>query len=168
MALVLEQNTIFSNIKFTDIADDETSRKVQIKWDTDLPTTLANALAHAVLWAAVTKSGVEKMTVTLEYLDTDPADAGAENEEQAHVVLRLATNPPTALTKRAVLEIPAPAASLHMTSTGPGYNQIDITDADLVALFADFQAAGNAFISHGQSATVLESGIIHHKKSKLG
>ncbi len=168
MALALSQDTIFANVVLTDLADDETGRKVQVKWDTDLATTLANALAHAGLWAAASKSGVERLSVTLDYLDTDPADAGAENQEVAHVVLKLATSPPTALTKRAVLEIPAPAAGLHLTSTGPGYNQVDITDASLVALFADFQAAGNVYISHGQSATLLESGIIHHKKSKLG
>lgn len=168
MALTLEQDAIFVKLYFTDYAQDVTTRAVQVKWDIDLATTLANAVAHAALWAAVTLAGVERISVILDYLDTDPAEAGAENNEVAHVALGLVTEAPAKLTKQATLEIPAPDAALHLTATGPGYNQVDITDADLVALFADFEAAGNVFISHGQNADLLRGGYIHHKVSKLG
>lgn len=168
MVLTLEQDAIFAKIYFTDYAADVTTRAVQVKWDTDLATTLVNATAHAALWAAVTLAGVERVSVILDYLDTDAAEAGAENNEVAHVALGLAINAPAQLTRQATLEIPAPDASMHLTASGPGYNQVDITDADLVALFADFEAAGNVYISHGQSANLLRGGVIHHKVSKLG
>lgn len=168
MALVIDQGGIFTRVFFEDNAGDVTSRAIQMKWDTDLTTTLANALAHAVLWAAVTKAGVQRTDVVLRYTDTDAPDATSENNEVAHVALKLTTASPALLTQKATLEVPAPIAALHLAASGEDYNRVDTTNAALLALYADFEAAGNVYISHGQNAEQLSGGYIHHKASKLG
>lgn len=169
MPLIISQDTIFVNIHLEDLDDDETSRRIQLKWDTDLTTTLANGAAHAGLWNACSKSAVKRVTFSIEYTDLgDSAAVGAENQEVAHVALVLAQNPPLGLTKTGLLEIPSPIDAMRQGLTGPLANEIDASETNLVALFNDFQAAGNVYTNHGQNATKIKQAYIHHKGSKKG
>ncbi len=169
MALAISQDDIFVNIVFSDEADDETTRRIQLKWDTDLATTLQNGVDHAALWDALTKAAIPEISFSIKYRDAVAAfDAGAENQEVAHIGLKLTQNPPLGLSKGATLEIPAPVDAIREALNGPQKNEVDTTHADLLGLYADFTAAGDVYISHGQYAEAIKAAYIHHQDSKKG
>jgi len=168
MAYVLTQGSVFVSYEFEDADGNKATRRIQLAWDTDLATTLANAAAIAASLQAVTDAAVNKFTVGLEYNEDTPAARGGENQEVAHLVLALNTAPPTALSKTKIFDLPAPVVGVRVAPNGPGSNLIDIADADLTTLLAHFLPAGEAFVSHGQTMDEIKDGYIHHRKSKKG
>ena len=168
MAKVLEQDAIFVSYEFEDADGDKTSRRIQLVWDTDLATTLTNAVAISASLQAITDAAVNKFTVMLDYVEDTPAARSGENQEVAHLVLGLNTNPPEALSKTKAFDLPAPVVGIRVAPNGPGNNLIDIANANLTTFLAHFLPAGEAYLSHGQTLDEIKDGYIHHQRSKKG
>lgn len=166
MAFVIEQDTIFATYVFEDEDLEQTTRSFQIRWDTDVATTLGNAATLGNHLAAVTRCKVVSFKAAVEYVDAAAAlTAGAELSENGAVVFSLVQNPPMGISKSATVNIPDPIAAVRVAASGPQSNVINTSATEIVALFNDFQAAGIAYLSHGQDADQVLDGYIHHKKS---
>lgn len=146
-----------------------------------VPTTVWNPATD--LWAAlqtirdnlvtaynaVTDALILRAFVTVSQSD-DTSILGAANSEVeniASVVANLETAP-----KKATLQIPAPAIGIFQGTTGSPKNIVDIADADLLALIAQYQTTGGKFVlSDGETiadTTPLKSGKRIHRKSNKG
>lgn len=173
MALTLVQS-VFMTMTFVDEDLDETMRRVQIRWDTDLATTLAAGITHAGYWAAVSESALTDVSFTVQYADAVPSPAaGSENQEIGAVAVSLVTVAPDKLSQRALLKIPSPIDGVKLAATGPQSNIIDTTDAGILALVNRFRTvadggAEEAFLSHGQDALDVLDGYVYHARSKRG
>lgn len=168
MAFALTQGNIFVAFELEDADGNITTRRIQLVWDTDMATTLANAAAVAASLRAITDAAINKYTVSLVYDEGTPEVPGGEIQEVAHLVLSLNLNPPTGLSKTKVFEVPAPTAGIRVAASGPGSNIIDITDADLLTFLTHFEAGNEAYLSHGQTLDTIKDGYVHHIRSKRG
>jgi len=168
MSFVLTQGSIFVNYEFEDAAGDKTNRRIQLVWDTDLATTLANAAAIAAAIVPITDAGLNQFTVSLEYKEDTPIAPGGEIQEVAHLVLALNLAPPAGLSKTKVFELPAPDAGIRVAASGPGKNLIDINAVALGTFLSVFEPAGQAYLSHGQTLDEIKDGYVHHQRSKKG
>jgi len=121
---------------------------------TDLVTEVTGTILPALL--AVTLAVVKKWTLRLLYLETAlslPTDSGAEIEAHALITAPIYGLP----NKSAVVDIPAPEVVCFIDTNGPGYNEVDVGAAEVLAYCGLFSAAGNvAYISDGEQ---LNNGI---------
>jgi len=168
MAYLLTQGAIWATYEFEDADGNKTQRRIQLVWDTDLATTLANAVTIAGSIQAITDAAVNRFTVALEYGEDTPAARGGENQEVAHLALALNLNPPEALSKTKAFDLPAPGVAIRVAPNGPGSNLIDISNAALTTFLAHFLPAGEAYLSHGQTLDEIKDGYVHHQRSKKG
>lgn len=168
MAKVLQQDSIIVSYEFEDADGDRTQRHIQMVWDIDLATTLANAAAVAASLQAITTAAVNKFHVHIHYEEDAPAARGGENQEVAHLSLALNVAPPAGMSKVKVFDLPAPDTLIRVAPTGPGSNLIDITNAALTTFLAHFLPAGEAYLSHGQTLDEITDGYVHHRRSKRG
>lgn len=111
--------------------------------------TLANALM-LLCEGQVYVAGLE---IIFTDLGADPADPLADVEQ-----LALISCTQTPSLKPYNLIIPMPAVAIRMASTGPGYWQIDTSNADLMALLDYFKAGG---IALGRNQEVLSDDGTH-------
>jgi hypothetical protein len=168
MAYQLTQDAVFATFEFEDADGNITTRRIQLVWNTDLATTLAQAALIGASLQVITDAAVNKFTVSLEYEQDAPAARGGENQEVAHLVIALNTTPPAQLSKTKVFELPAPDVAIRVSPTGPGSNLIDTNNADLTTFLAHFLPAGEAYWSHGQTMDEIRDGYVHHLRSKKG
>lgn len=89
--------------------------------------------------------------------------SGVQVENLALITTQLAT-----FNKVATYTIPAPKPALFVALSGPGANEVNPTNAALVAYEALFTAAGVAYISDGEDATAIQNGKRIHRKSNRG
>lgn len=119
--------------------------------------------------AAVTQAVVKKWTLQVVYLETAlslPVGDGAEIEAHALITAPIYGLP----NKSAVVDIPAPEDILFLDSSGPGYNIVDTSVAELTAYVGMFTFVGDKiYISDGEQ---LDSagwrGRRTHSKSSRG
>lgn len=145
----------------------ETSGKTtNLRYEQSAPADDAAARAAAVAMAtdlaAVTNCVIKSYFTYQEFLEDDfdfPASAELENE--ALVQLTIEDKP----TKSATVRIPSPVDGIFTSSTGPNFDVIDITDADLVAFIANFITEDLFYVSDGEQAETLVGGHRRHKKS---
>lgn len=125
-----------------------------------------NADAIAIALAAVTDAvigGFRLAEVYEEAVFAYPA-GGIEIENKASLTTLLAG----VGAGKANLKVPAPVDGMFQEATGPGYNIVDIVDADLVTYTNLFKAAGECYISDGQDMDSLIAGKRVHAKSNRG
>lgn len=135
----------------------------------DSITEAADVLAELV---PLTAAKVDHYTLGIHYADGAAAAAVAERhvEDRASIILRLVTDA-NHKQEFQTIEIPAPAPELFMASTGPGKNIVDVTNADLLAFVALYQAAGPLTIGDGQKVVATDpilSGKRIHRASRKG
>lgn len=126
----------------------------------------ADAVSIATALAAVTDAvigGYRMAEVWEESAFAYPA-GGIEVENKASLTTLLAG----VGAGKANLKIPAPVDGIFQEATGPGYNIVDIVDADLVTYTNLFKAAGECYISDGQDMDSLVAGKRVHAKSNRG
>lgn len=128
--------------------------------DVDLGTEMA--LAHAALEAIVlelrdvTDANIHRYYVSVDGTGTvGGVPANADVFEEAVMSLDVAA--PGEPTKLATRGIPAPSLAIFQSSTGPGRDVLDTSDADVVAYVAALQA--NVLISDGEEIASLVSGF---------
>lgn len=154
---------------FYDEAQNVTRRSFTVPWDTDLATTLANAIALLAEVEPLTDAKVvASVTIQLVQNPEVGAQAGSEVENCAALSCVLDTDA-THTTPYHTLDIPAPKIGLFLASSGPNKNVIDTTDADILAFIAQFAATtGVAVVSDNQTIASLAAGKRVHKRSRKG
>lgn len=170
MAFALEQDDIWVRVLFKDRDEQETGRSFQIRWNTDLATTITGAITLVTAIAALSKSEVAEFSLLLPHIDGAASVAAdtAENNEVGKIVMSLAVDPPTALNETSTIGVPAPADGIRLSTLGPGSNIIDLTDSAVTDILAVFATGGQGYLSHGQDALTLLKGYVHHARSKVG
>lgn len=152
---------------FTDIRGQDSKRDVEIPFDTDIATTLANALAVAALYAAVTGAKCEKGTVIVPLFDAVAAAAvtGSEVSQDAQLSVTLDITG-TSKTPTGIISFPAPLDAVRVATTGKQSLLVNTGQADIVALYTAFTAGNEATVSDGQVATALDAGKIWPRKRR--
>lgn len=141
----------------TAASDDEASRAASL-------TAILNAVA------GVSDAGVTGYSMRQKFEDDAfalPTLATAEVSAHAEVTGRL----DGFATKTATVDIPAPKDALFVASTGPNYNVVNPTNAEVLAYAGLFGvAAGIATISDGEQFSVTANfvGKRTHSKSRKG
>ena len=115
----------------------------------DHAAAVTAANSHAVLLDDVCEMKILSHTVSLRTVYSDSVDAGANKDEGATVTVRKTDN------LNAVHRIPAPVQSLRLAD-----GTVDLTDAALIAYFANFEAAGDLRLSDGESVATVVRGTI--------
>ena len=90
--------------------------------------------------------------------------SAAEVENNAQISAKIDGHP----NKSAVIEIPAPKATLFQQSTGPGYNLVDFADTAVANYVNLFKSTGVAKVSDGEFivAQDIKGKRVHHKSTK--
>ena len=123
-------------------------------------TTAADAATDAgtiiTALSAITLSDVISYRLTEVFLEDNftTFPVGADNDQRVALTVQLAGLGQ----KKASLEVPAPNPAIFVATSGPGANEADTTDVDLLAYIALFTATGEATISDGEDVLTLLSG----------
>jgi len=153
MALV--QTGFYMSVSLIDNGGNRSTLQYHMR---DATYVLASASAPIVIaeLQAVTDSVIESWSLQERFGEDSfayPA-SGVENENKASITVQLAG----AGNGKANIKIPAPKPAIFMDVTGPGANQVDVTDTDVLDYVALFQAAGKCYISDGETALQIVSG----------
>ena len=115
----------------------------------DHVAAVAAANAHAILLDDVSEMQILSHTVSLRTVYTDSVDSGANKDEGATLTVRKTDN------QNATHHIPAPVQSIRLAD-----GTADLTDAALIAYFANFQVGGNLRLSDGEAISSVVRGTI--------
>lgn len=140
MALV--EGRRFLVVTYTDIATETTTRRYELDPLFAVGLGGVNLAALHVIFNAISKSKVSKMSVDQEYYDDAFAAPDANSNvlgDAALVTVNLKTYP----NKKGSLSIPAPADTIFVSASGKGRNIIDSTDSALASFVALFAEANN-------------------------
>lgn len=149
MALVERPNPFELVIQLADNSGKTTKKTFELQADNaaDAATDSATILAA---FAAVTDGKVKSYSINHVYVENAlvlPA-SGVENENQALLSIRLASDP----TKYASFAIPAAKPSIFVATSGAGANVVNTGSAAVNALVALFTATNEAYLSDGELA----------------
>jgi len=89
--------------------------------------------------------------------DTIVIPTVGEAQTKARLIIRLAGGQ-----GKATIDIPAPKETLFMALTGKANKVIDVTNASVLDFLANFEAAGNCFISDGEK--MADDGLLEGRK----
>lgn len=156
------------NATFYDEAQNSTYRSITIPWDTDLATTLANAIdVLDDLYPATDAQVMATVRLSLVQNPIVPAQAGSEVENCAAVTCTLVTDA-THKTPYHTVEIPAPKIGMFVGTTGPNKNVVNTAAAILVNFLSHFEVGEQAVLSDFQNIASIDSGKRVHKRSRKG
>lgn len=143
-------------------------RQFDVKWDTDLATTIANAVAAADVIALVTGMECSLGHVQVEIVDAVAvgAEAGSTRFEDGIFTMVLDTTG-EGKTPYGNVRIPFPKATLRSNPTGQGYWQLNTSDAAITNLVALYTAAGDLSLNDGQIADSLQGAKVVPVKGKV-
>lgn len=152
---------------FVDDGGQSTNRTIVVPFDTNIDTSIGNALAIVALMATVSKCAVPTVSVGIDLEDdANPTPAANSNvylDGRIGVDLVVTAN---SKTKVGVISFPDPADAVKVATTGVGKWQINLSQADIVALVAAYQAGGDGLLSDGQQVLQSRTGKINPKKGK--
>jgi len=147
-----------ATVTLVDTGGNESNKQYEVRGATfaDAATNVLALLTDIALVSDAIVKGYRVSQVFANDAFAYPADAEIEN--QALIIVRLATNP----TKTASVLIPAPKDTLFVGASGPTYNVVDMADANVLGYIGNFLAAGTCFISDGEDMAV-DGGISGHR-----
>lgn len=127
----------------------------------DYAAASANAAIILTALDAVTNSNVAQYQVSAVFVENAFAlPVSAENAVKAEVngIVSGAPN------KTAQFRIPAPSISIFSSSTGAGYNIVDLDSANLQAYAQIFEVGGQAYISDGENLADVSGNLTSGKR----
>lgn len=160
MTWQLSQGDIWMSTAFQDVQEDVLKLREQVKFNTDLATTIAAAQAHTDKLAAFSLAAVNDFYITFRYSQDAPEGLAGDVGDKADIATSLIVVPPAQLTQSKTFHFPAPVDAVKVATTGPGANLVNITDAVVTALMADYQNGGSMYTSHGQEVLSVLGGVI--------
>lgn len=114
----------------------------------DFATAQTDATAILTALQAITTSVVYSYNLCEKYAeDAFSLPASAENAVKAEVSARLSG----VAAGNATFRVPSPVDSIFVGTTGAAYNQVDISNVDLIAYATIFETGQQATISDGQT-----------------
>ena len=143
----------FLSVSLTDSQDDVSTLRYELR-GTDFTEALANKTA--ILTALAGVSGSVISSTSLSFVEDEASfsyPVNMDNGVRARNTFQLAGS-----TEKATLDIPAPLVTIFQNTVGSGANQVDITDAGVVAYAQLFQSGGAAFISDGEDSAFILRG----------
>lgn len=152
-------------VTFMDNGAQETTRSYELVASTAADAATAMSAVLAAL-ASVTDDAIVGYSFGPRYGSDSvslPA-SGVENQNQALIETYIAGE----LTKVATYTIPAPKPAIFVATSGDGANQVDPTNAAVLAYQAIFQTGGQAYISDGEIAGNIKGGKRIHRASRRG
>ena len=163
--MTLDAGRWYTRFELVDTGGKRTSRTYEQSAPADDAAARAAALALATDLAAVTDCVISKYYSFQVFEETSfSLPSGAELEMQAVVSMTIDSEP----FKSGMLTIPAPVDGIFVDSTGPNYDVVDTTDADLVAFMANWVTEDLYYISDGEQADSVLGGHRRHIKSRKG
>lgn len=143
-------------------------RQFDVKWDTDLATTLANATAVADIVANVSGMEVSLGHVQVDITDASPdaAENNATRFQDGIFTFQLDTTG-QGKSPYGNVRIPYPKLALRVAATGSGLYQILVNNAAITALEDEYLAAGRLTLNDGQSAIDLEGAKVVPVRGKV-
>ena len=132
----------------------------------DHATAVTDTAAIIPIVAAATNSVISRYTISQKWEEDSFAYpvAGVENEDKASITVLLAG----AGAKKANIKIPAPKIGMFVAATGPGANQVNVADPIVTNYVGMFLAAGQCYISDGETADSAISGKRVSAKNNRG
>jgi hypothetical protein len=127
----------------------------------DYAAASANAAIILAALDPVTQSNVSQYIVSAVFVeDAFALPVSAENAVKAEVAGLVSGFP----NKTATFSIPAPSISIFSSSTGAGYNIVDLDSANLQTYAAIFEVGGQAFISDGENLADVAASLVSGKR----
>lgn len=146
----------WANFVVVDIANTSSNFRVQLQ-GSNYTDAAADMASFRTLLEAVTGGTVKRSDLT-EVVDNDAWALSAEDvlvSDKGLLTIALATAPD----KKAAIAIPAPTIDIMVDTSGPGYNQVDSSDAAVQAFVDAFVATtGYAKLSDGEYGLAYASG----------
>jgi hypothetical protein len=163
MALVSKGT--YLNVTLADEAGNRSNMQYALDYATlgALSIGMADVLGIITDLEAVTDAQVVAYNVGETYAE-DTDFYGAANSEVENVALISARIDGATPGKYASLRIPAPNIGIFQGTQGETKNLVDVTDADLRAYLANFEAAGHATVSDGEN--ILDATVVGNFKGK--
>lgn len=161
-------------VTLKDEAGNPANRRFQLKTAAGVWATIfAAASALVADLAAASDAAILDYSVQISYdLETPTsAQTGSEVENTAQISLPLTVAEPDQIQEFGIVNVPAPKIGMFVGATGPAKNLVDMADALVTGLAANFQTAGGAYLSHGQevaASLTLGSGRRVHRRSSKG
>ncbi len=163
--MTLDAGRWYTFFELVDTGGKKTTRRFEQSAPADDTAARAAALALATDLAAVTDCTISKYFSYQVFEETSFAlPSGAELEMQAVVSMTIDSEP----FKSGMVTIPAPKASIFVDTSGPNYDVVDTTDADLVAFMANWVTEDLYYVSDGEQADAVLGGFRRHTKSRRG
>lgn len=151
----------FSVFKLTETSGRSTQVRIEQSAPADDAAARASGAAMATDLAAITNCAIESYFTYQEFVeDAFSLPAGAEIENQALLQLSIDGEP----TKTATVRVPAPVDGIFAAASGPNFDVVDTTDADLTAFVANFTTEALFYVSDGEQADALLGGHRRHVK----
>lgn len=135
-------------------AKNDKTRVIRLKGDATLTTydlTVTALVAFLTDLGAVSAGKVKSYTITgraIEDAYTRPSDSDAESRDTALVVVGIDGEP----LKSANVQIPMPKIGIFRAADTALMDEIDFTDADLIAYLDNFKSAGKFTLSDNEKA----------------
>lgn len=149
MALVAKAHPFQLVVEIADNSGKTTKKTFELQ-SADAAAAATDAAAVLAAFNAVTAGVVKSYSINQVFVENAlvlPA-SGVENENQALLSIRLASDP----TKYGGFAIPAADPAIFVAASGAGANQVDTGNAQLNTLVALFTAGNEAYISDGENA----------------
>lgn len=149
MALVSQKFEV--EITLRDSGLDTTKKVYQLR-GANITEALANAAAFVAVFATVTQAAIDGYRVSQVFAEDAPAAIANDtirNSNQAVISAQLSSSP----LKRATVVVPAPVNALFTAVTGIGSDVVDNNAALVLGLMGEFQAAGNVYLSDGETVS---------------
>jgi len=155
----------YTVIELADTGNQRTTMRFEQSAPADAAAALAAGTALATDMAAVSDAVIAKYFVYQVYEeDAFALPAAAQIENQALITLSIDDEP----SKVGTIRIPAPTIDIFAGATGPNSNIVDGTDADVIALVANWVSEDLYYVSDGEQAEAFISGHRRHMKKSHG
>lgn len=167
MALVARTHPFELVVQIADNSGKTTKKTFEMQ-SADAATAATDAAAILAALNGVTAGVVKSYSINQVFIENAlvlPA-SGVENENQALLSIRLASDP----TKYATFAIPAADPAIFVAASGAGANVVDTGNAQVNALVGLFTATNEAYLSDGELAdsSLDFSGKRRHVASREG
>lgn len=149
MALVARTHPFELVIQVADNSGKTTKKTFELQ-SADAAAAATDSAAILTAFNAVTSGVVKSYSINQVFVENAlvlPA-SGVENENQALLSIRLASDP----TKYASFAIPAADPTIFVAASGAGANVVDTGDAGVNALVGLFTTGNEAYLSDGELA----------------
>lgn len=167
MALVARTHPFELMVQIADNSGKTTKKTFEMQ-SADAATAATDAAAILAALNGVTAGVVKSYSINQVFVENAlvlPA-SGVENENQALLSIRLASDP----TKYATFAIPAADPAIFVSASGAGANVVDTGNAQVNALVGLFTTGNESYLSDGElaDAALDFSGHRRHVASRTG